>query len=155
MEQTDKDKFRATVGNEVFEGESVRDDDISAWIVRNDTEAVHVQTKVLQSDRVDVWLAGMPLPASVQAVGVAGYTLAPEKLLEKRFGDEIRALMPGRITSILVREGEPVEVGAPLLILDAMKMQNEIASPIAGRVKSVRVKEGATVKKDSILVVVE
>jgi biotin carboxyl carrier protein len=155
VEQTDKNKFRATVGNDVFEGESVRDDEISTWIVRDSRDAVRAQTKILQGDRVDVWLAGMPFPASVQLVGLTGYAFAQEKPLEKRFGGEIRALMPGRITSILVKEREPVEMGTPLLILDAMKMQNEIASPITGRVKSIHVHEGATVKKDSILVVVE
>ena len=137
-----------------FESESVTNDEISAWIVRSGKDAVHAQAKFLQGDKVDVWLAGMPFPASVQVVGIAGYTHAPEKPLEKRVGGEIRALMPGRITSILVKE-ESVDVGTPLLILEAMKMQNEIASPIAGRVKSIRVQEGATVKKDSLLVVVE
>jgi biotin carboxyl carrier protein len=63
--------------------------------------------------------------------------------------------MPGRITSILVREGELVSEGSPLLILEAMKMQNEITSPIPGRVKSVLVREGATVKKDATLIIVE
>jgi biotin carboxyl carrier protein len=63
--------------------------------------------------------------------------------------------MPGRITSILVKEGELVEEGTPLLILEAMKMQNEFGSPIAGKVKSISVHEGATVKKDSILITIE
>jgi biotin carboxyl carrier protein len=63
--------------------------------------------------------------------------------------------MPGRITSILIREGESVDLGTPLLILEAMKMQNELTSPTAGHVKSIHVQEGATVKKDSLLIVVE
>jgi biotin carboxyl carrier protein len=155
VEQTGKEKFRATVDNEVFEGESVTNDEISAWIVRNSEDTVRAQAKILQSDRVDVWLAGMPFPASVQVVGVAGYAFAPELPAERRIGGEVRALMPGRITSLLVREGESVEAGTPLLILEAMKMQNEITSPIAGRIKSIRVQEGVTVKKDSTLVVVE
>jgi biotin carboxyl carrier protein len=48
-----------------------------------------------------------------------------------------------------------VKEGTPLLILEAMKMQNEIGSPIAGKVKSISVHEGATVKKDSILITIE
>ena len=155
VEQTGNERFKATVGDEVFETESVTNDEVSAWVVRSGNHTYHAQAKFLHTDKVDVWLAGVPFPASVQVVGVAGYAFAPETPTAKRFGGEVRALMPGRITSILVREGETVGVGTPLLILEAMKMQNEVASPIAGRVKSVRVQEGVTVKKDSVLVVVE
>lgn len=59
--------------------------------------------------------------------------------------------MPGRVTSILVKEADYVELGSPLLILEAMKMQNEISSPIAGRIRSIGVREGETVKKDALL----
>jgi len=68
---------------------------------------------------------------------------------------EIRAVMPGRITSVLVKLNDRVESGAPLLILESMKMQNEIVSPKSGRVKSIRVADGATVKKDSVLIEIE
>jgi len=54
-------------------------------------------------------------------------------------------------SSILVKEADHVEVGSPLLILEAMKMQNEISSSIAGQVKSIGVREGETVKKDALL----
>ncbi len=155
VEQTGENKFRATLDGEVFTSEAVTDGEISTWIVRSDKDTVRAESKIPQLDKVDVWLVGTPFPASVQAVGIAGYTLAPEKPLEKRVGGEIRALMPGRITSILVKTGESVEVGTPLLILEAMKMQNEISSPIAGRVKLIGVQEGETAKKDMILVVVE
>ncbi len=155
VEQTGKEKFKATLGDETFETEPVTSDKVSAWVVRSSDDAFHAQVKFLQNDKVDVWLAGVPFPASVQVVGVAGYAFAPEMPAGIRVGGVVRALMPGRITSILVKEGETVEAGTPLLILEAMKMQNEIASPIAGRVKSVQVQEGATVKKDSVLVVVE
>ena len=59
--------------------------------------------------------------------------------------------MPGRITSILVKPGEEVSAGTPLVILEAMKMQNEIVSHKAGRVTSIKVQEGDTVKKDDVL----
>jgi pyruvate carboxylase subunit B len=73
----------------------------------------------------------------------------------EKFGGEIRALMPGRVTSVLVGEGEVVELGDPLLIFEAMKMLNEISSPFAGRVVRVHVREGETVRKDAILMVLE
>jgi len=72
-----------------------------------------------------------------------------------RSGDgsgEIHASMPGRITSILVKPGEEVSVGSPLVILEAMKMQNEVVSHKSGRVASIKVREGDTVRKDDLLV---
>ncbi len=155
VEQAGKGKVRATLSNEVYESESVRNDGISTWVVRSSRDAVRAHTKSSHGHKVDVWLAGLPFPTSVEVVGVGGYTLPVEAVMEKRVGGEIRALMPGRITSILVKEGDSVEAGSPLLILEAMKMQNEIVSPISGRVKKIQVQEGVAVKKDAILIVLE
>ncbi|WP_455285958.1 biotin/lipoyl-containing protein [[Eubacterium] cellulosolvens] len=56
--------------------------------------------------------------------------------------------MPGRVMSLRVREGDSVRVGQPLLMLEAMKMENEITASVAGTVRKVWVTEGTTVKKD-------
>ena len=104
---------------------------------------------------MDVWLAGAAFQAAVRVAGAGGYTLASHDRDEERLGGgSIRAPMPGRITNILVKEGEAVETGTPLLILEAMKMQNELTSPTRGLVKSIHVREGEAVKKDSLLLVV-
>ncbi len=113
------------------------------------------ETITLPNDRVDVWLTGMPFPATVQAVGIGGYSISPEEHRQRGIGGQVRALMPGRITSVLVKQDELVKEGTPLLILEAMKMQNEIGSPVTGKVKSISVQEGATVKKDSLLITIE
>lgn len=62
--------------------------------------------------------------------------------------------MPGRIISIKVKMGEEVNIGAPILILEAMKMQNEITSPIDGTVKEIRAEEGSLVEAKDVLVVI-
>lgn len=155
VEQEGKDKARVTLGSEVYECESVGSGDIPTWVVRSGSDAVRAHARILHGHKVDVWLGGLPFLASVQSIGVAGYTLPAEPVMEKRVGGEISALMPGRITSILVREGDIVETGSPILILEAMKMQNEITAPFSGRVKRVHVQEGAAVKKDAALVDIE
>jgi biotin carboxyl carrier protein len=149
-----KGKFRATVGDTTFEAEAVSGLEVATWLIQSENETIHAHAKSLPVDRVDVWIANMPFQASVQVVGVGGYAITPEpqKIVTS---DQVSALMPGRITSILVREGGLVSEGSPLLILEAMKMQNEITSPLSGKVKSVLVKEGAAVKKDAILIVIE
>jgi len=150
-----KERVRAVLDGEVFESESLGVGEISTTIVRSGDEAVRVACRVLQNGGVDVWVGGLPFPISVQAAVAAGTFGLLERVVGEKFGGEIRALMPGRVTSVLVREGEMVELGAPLLILEAMKMLNEITSPFAGRVVRVHVREGETVRKDAILVVLE
>ena len=60
-------------------------------------------------------------------------------------GGDLKSVMPGVVVKLLVREGERVTKDQPLLILEAMKMQNEIGAPAAGKVVSLHVKEGQPV----------
>jgi biotin carboxyl carrier protein len=63
--------------------------------------------------------------------------------------------MPGKVIAVLVSEGDTVEKGQGLVIVEAMKMENEVRSPIAGAVKEIKVKPGETVEGGAVLVVVE
>jgi biotin carboxyl carrier protein len=65
------------------------------------------------------------------------------------------ASMPGKVVRVLVEEGATVEAGAGLVVVEAMKMQNELKSPKAGTVVELRAREGATVNSGDVLVVVE
>lgn len=67
-------------------------------------------------------------------------------------GGVIKALMPGRVVRIMVSEGDTVTKGAPLLILEAMKMENEIQAPAAGTVDRLLVSPGQTVESGAELV---
>jgi len=62
------------------------------------------------------------------------------------------AVIPGTIQKIMVKEGEKVEAGTPMLILEAMKMRNEVLAPIEGVVRSIHVREGEQVPKSHLLV---
>jgi biotin carboxyl carrier protein len=67
----------------------------------------------------------------------------------------VAAHMPGRVIRVLVETGQEVEAGQGLVVVEAMKMQNEMKSPRAGRVVEVRAAAGATVSAGDILVVIE
>ncbi len=54
--------------------------------------------------------------------------------------------LPGRVIEVRVRDGDPVEKGQVLLVLEAMKMRNEIGSPVAGTVRDLRVAPGANAR---------
>jgi biotin carboxyl carrier protein len=62
--------------------------------------------------------------------------------------------MPGKVVRLLVAAGDEVDVGQGLLVVEAMKMQNEIRSPKKGRVERLEVKEGQPVNAGEILCVV-
>jgi len=66
----------------------------------------------------------------------------------------VRAPMPGLVLGISVDPGSDVEKGQTVVILEAMKMENDLASPIAGKVKEIRVSNGQTVNQGDVLVVV-
>ena len=65
------------------------------------------------------------------------------------------APMPGKVVRVLLAAGDEVTLGQGVVVVEAMKMQNEIKSPKAGRVLEVRVAEGTTVEANQILAVVE
>jgi len=65
------------------------------------------------------------------------------------------APMPGRLVRVLVQPGQQIEAGEGLLVMEAMKMENELRSPRAGRVAELLVREGQTVETAALLVVVE
>ena len=65
---------------------------------------------------------------------------------------EIRAPMPGLVVKTLVNRGDSVKRGAKLLILEAMKMENEIRTPVDAEVQDVHVRAGDVVEKDQVIV---
>ncbi len=84
-----------------------------------------------------------------------------KKMLERRGGGAaegkqvIKSEMPGAIVDVKVKVGDQVKEGDVLLILEAMKMQNEIKAPKDGEVKELFVKPGDNVEADAKLVVIE
>ena len=68
---------------------------------------------------------------------------------------KLTAPMPGKIVRVLVTQGAEVEAGAGVLVVEAMKMQNEIKSPKKGTIQKILVSEGAAVNAGDVLAIVE
>ncbi len=67
-------------------------------------------------------------------------------------GGVLRAPMPGLVVRVSVAEGQSVQSGAGLVVLEAMKMENELKATAAARVRAVRVQQGEAVEKGQVLV---
>ncbi len=68
---------------------------------------------------------------------------------------QVKALMPGKVIQMLVRVGEQVQAGQGLVVVEAMKMQNELKSPKSGIVFSIHAEIGRTVAAGAMLLVIE
>ena len=68
---------------------------------------------------------------------------------------EVRAIIPGRIVSVDVANGDAIDAGGRLLVIEAMKMQNELRSPRGGTISRLAVGAGQTVDRGDLLLVVE
>lgn len=70
-------------------------------------------------------------------------------------GAQIKAPMPGKVVRVLVAAGDSVSAGQGVIVVEAMKMQNELKSPRDGRVVSVSARENDTVTAGAVLVTIE
>jgi biotin carboxyl carrier protein len=68
---------------------------------------------------------------------------------------KLTAPMPGKIVRVLVNQGAEVEAGSGVVVVEAMKMQNEIKSPKKGTIQKILVSEGAAVNAGDVLAIVE
>jgi biotin carboxyl carrier protein len=111
----------------------------------------------LKGERIPVELAQIEM-RTVRAPGAARKR-EPKKKTAKAKGDAsalgIRAPMPGKVVEVFVETGEEVEVGDVVLILEAMKMENELRAPKKATVKAINVKPGDSVASNQLLVALD
>jgi biotin carboxyl carrier protein len=84
--------------------------------------------------------------------GSKGASLPPKKAAGP---SRVTAPMPGKLVRVLVTPGQDVAAGEGLVVVEAMKMENELRAPRAGTVRDVPVREGQAVEAGALLVVVE
>jgi len=100
---------------------------------------------------------GIVHPLQVSGLEVApapGSAAAPSKAAAAGTG-AIQAIMPGTIVRILIKEGDRVAAGDVVLVLEAMKMENELRAPAGGVVKALHVAPGQAVEMNAVLAEIE
>jgi len=149
------------------------------WQVSIDGAAVHVDAVPLAFHRggrhasvlsvridgrvFDLMIDGVGPAMEFSALGLRGQARVESEWARSRGGDErqrhqdgagaVVSPMPGRVVRVLVAPGDEVERGAPLIVMEAMKMENELRAAGAGRVAEVLVAAGDTVEAGTKLVV--
>ena len=111
-------------------------------------------TYVVNVEEVVGGAAPAPVPtpgAAPAAVPKAAPTVAP-KASGASGAVAVKAPMPGNIMKVNVKAGASVKKGDVLVVLEAMKMENDVCAPQDGVVASVEVSQGATVETDAVLV---
>lgn len=98
--------------------------------------------------------APAPAPAPAAAVSAPAAAVSAPAAPVSGSGTTVAAPMPGNILKVMVKPGDAVKSGQILLLLEAMKMENEIYSPCDGTVSSVLVSVGGTVNSNDPMVVI-
>jgi len=136
-----------------------REVEMDAVLARRDVLSVLIAGKAYEIKRehtatdMHLWvgsvryLAELHDPRSLRGRrGATADEKGPKKLL---------APMPGKVVRVLIREEQPVEAGQSILVVEAMKMQNEMKAPRAGRVAEIRAKENDSVIAGAVLAVID
>jgi biotin carboxyl carrier protein len=157
------------IGGKNHRVEAERRDD--RWEFRIDGKSVDADVAEIAPGVYSILLAGKSLVArieprngrtliTVRAQEILTEVSDPRRLrrgrglMDKEGHQQVLAPMPGKAVRVLVRAGQEVAAGQAILVLEAMKMQNEVRSPKKGRIEGLLVKEGQAVNAGDLLAIV-
>lgn len=125
-----------------------------------DGKSYHIFARCLsQADQKDVLtyeiqLAGQSFRVTVEDERSRTLAALTKSKVNNRTAS-IEAPMPGLVAAILCEQDTRVEQGQPIIVLEAMKMENDLVSPIAGTIKQIMIDKGQVVEQGALLVLVE
>lgn len=135
-------KFKFTIRGNAYEVEILKYEDNVAKVEVNGTQyAVEVQTEVKQSKTPVLVRQEVPAP-----------TRSETKIKKTIGATQIRSPLPGNIMHVYVKTGDEVKKGDNLMVLEAMKMENNIFAEKDGRITAVKVHPGESVLEGDVLI---
>lgn len=162
-------KLAFEVDGELVEADVVREDGL--YVVRVGETNHRVDARKLEGDSWSMLIEGRSYDLSVERSGddyVVRYGAAEQRLALTDPGRRARAgraadagperivsVMPGRVARLLVAEGDEVGEGQGIVVVEAMKMENELTTARGGRVSKIAVAPGDTVVANAVLAVIE
>ena len=164
-------KFEVRIGAKTRVVELTQED--ARWRVGLDGKATEADVLMIAPDLLSMLLDGRsyeirvtPRPDGALTLQIAGQEFTAEVLdprawrgrrhggVEAEGRQQIAAPMPGKVVRVLVEIGQKVESGQGLVVVEAMKMQNEVRSPKSGTIERLMAKEGQPVNAGEVLAVV-
>ncbi|MBO5433982.1 MAG: biotin/lipoyl-binding protein [Clostridia bacterium] len=115
------------------------------------------EVDVTESDAVVTGISQVPVNTVVAPAPVAAPeapAAAPAAAPVAANGTQVKAPMPGTILAVKKNVGDAVKAGDVIVVLEAMKMENDIVAPCDGTVKSINAPKGSTVNTDDVLAVI-
>jgi biotin carboxyl carrier protein len=170
LEQTVFMTYNVTINGKNYQLDLDRED--ARWSCRLDGREIEVDAILVQPDVLSLRIGNRAYEIKREQIGgdlhlwVAGARYSAEVIDPRSLRARSRAVaadgpkkltapMPGKVVRLLVSQGSDVDAGAGVLVVEAMKMQNEIKSPKKGRVQKILVSEGTAVNSGDVLAIVE
>lgn len=163
--------YEVTINGQVKRVELSRQND--SWICKLDGRELALNVQVISADVISILYEGKSFEArrdysdALHRIWIQGEFYSAEvndprsfRGRKKRAGYEdgprkLTAPMPGKIVRVLLNEASEVEAGQGILVIEAMKMQNEIKSPKKGLIQKILAQAGASVNVGDLLAIVE
>lgn len=152
VERSEKeDGFRVSINGRTVNVEIVKDKD------RPSKNVLVVDGRVFNVEIIENTASSIALKVDGELVRLhKGEAKGPPTATERRSDPStIRAQIPGKVISVLVKPGSSISKGDTVVVIESMKMQTRVKADREGRVKEVRVKEGSAVSPGDPLVVLE
>ena len=136
-------KYNVTLNGKIYEVDVTESDAVVTGITQ-------VPVAVAAPAVAPVAVAPVAAPEAPAAAPAAAPAVAPVSA----DGTQVKAPMPGTILAVKKNVGEAVKAGDVIVVLEAMKMENDIVAPCDGTVKSINALKGSTVNTDDVLAVI-
>ena len=124
------------------------------YIVTLNNKKYEVEVNESEAVLTSVYDAAPAHPVYTAPAAAPAVPAAPAAPQAAASGEKVVSPMPGTILKVNVSQGQAVKAGDVLLVLEAMKMENDIVAPVDGVVKQLLVSKGSTVDTDQILAVI-
>mgnify|MGYP003530415716 CR=1 FL=1 len=136
-------KYNVTLNGKIYEVDVTESDAVVTGITQ-------VPVAVAAPAVAPVAVAPVAAPAAPAEAPAAAPAVAPVSA----DGTQVKAPMPGTILAVKKNVGEAVKAGDVIVVLEAMKMENDIVAPCDGTVKSINAPKGSTVNTDDVIAVI-
>lgn len=148
------DRYQITIDDRVMAVDARHTDETSASLLV-DHEAFSIESDRVSAHRENLKVRGEVVSVEVLDLRTVQLRRAQETAAAAGGAAQIISPMPGKVIAVLVKEGAEVQEGQGVVVIEAMKMENELVAPKSGVMKSLTVAEGDAVDGGMLLGVVE